>query len=122
MEQEIKALKIRVNFLIGLGVLSFALTVLKLLVPALSLQPHAPTPTNTNSVQIGGASKEKPQREYLNTEEAAEREGVSARTILSYIEANRIDPQPTRQGRAWVIAADYRILPQTTEESETAQK
>jgi len=85
METEIKALKIRVNILLAMGVLSFILTVAKLLMPSFSHVPTT-TPTNTNSVQIGGASKEKPQREFLNSDEVGEREGVSSRTVTSWIE------------------------------------
>jgi len=118
IEIEIKALKIRVNIILMLGVLSFILTVLKLLIPTLSAQPHTSPPTNTNSVHIGADSKEKPQREFLNSDEVGEREGVTSRTVISWIEQGRIEPQPTRNGRAWIIAADYRILPQTAELTE----
>jgi len=117
METEIKLLNRKVNFLIVLSAVGTLVTVVKMLL-ALPHTPNTP-PTNTNSVQIGGTNELKPQREYLSTEEVAEREGVSARTILSYIDGNRVSPQPTRQGRAWVISADYRILPQTA--AETAQ-
>ena len=117
IEIEIKALKIRVNIILTLGVLSFILTVLKLLMPTLSAQPHT-LPPNTNSVQIGAESKEKPQREFLNSDEVGEREGVTSRTVISWIEQGRIEPQPTRNGMAWIIAADYRILPQTAELTE----
>jgi len=123
MEIQIKALNDRVDkvmtrmsILMIIGLLSpIASLLIKffLVIPT----PVSP-PTNTNSVQIGGTEQPKPQREYLSTEEVAEREGVSARTILSYIVANRVSPQPTRQGRAWVISANYRILPQTSELTE----
>lgn len=116
MEHEIKALKIRVNILLVMGVLSFLLTIAKILFPAISNQ--APPSSNTNSVQIGNASKEKPQREFLNSDEVGEREGVSSRTVTSWIEQGRIYPQPTRQGRAWTIAANYRLLPINTELTE----
>jgi len=119
MEKEIATLKNRVNLLLALGIVSFVLTLVKLFIP---MPQTSPAPSNTNSVQIGGASKEKPQREFLNSDEVGEREGVSSRTVTSWIEQGRIYPQPTRQGRAWVIAADYRILPQSADNSETAQK
>jgi hypothetical protein len=109
MEQDIRALKIRVNVLLILGVLSFILTIAKLFIPSLSTNP--PPSSNTNSVQIGG-HKPTPQREYLSTDEVAEREGVSARTVISWIEQSRIDPMPIKSDRAWIIAVNYRILPQ----------
>lgn len=115
METKIRSLEIRINVLLVLGTLSFLVSLGKLL-PILAPQ-HVPS--NLNSVQIGNASKEKPQREFLNSDEVGEREGVSSRTVTSWIEQGRIHPQPTRQGRAWTIAADYRLLPITAELTET---
>jgi hypothetical protein len=115
METKIRSLEIRINVLLVLGTLSFLVSLAKLL-PILS---HPNTPSNLNSVQIGNANEKKPQREFLNSDEVGEREGVSSRTVTSWIEQGRIYPQPTRQGRAWTIAADYRILPQTAELTET---
>jgi hypothetical protein len=112
MEQDIRALKIRVNVLLILGILSFILTIAKLFIPSLSTNP-AP-PSNTNSVQIGG-HKPTPQREYLSTDEVAEREGVSARTVTSWIEQSRIAPMPIKSDRAWIIDRKYKILPQITQ-------
>jgi len=118
MEKEIKtmksdmyALKIRMNILMIIGAISLIFTIVKFF---LSLNiDNIPTPsTNTNSVQISGADKVNPQREYLSTDEVAEREGVSARTITSWIEQCRISPMPIKSDRAWIIAVDYRILPQ----------
>jgi len=115
METKIRSLEIRINVLLVLGTLSFLVSLAKLL-PILS-QPN--TPSNLNSVQIGNTNEKKPQREFLNSDEVGEREGVSSRTVTSWIEQGRIYPQPTRQGRAWTIAADYRLLPQTAELAET---
>lgn len=125
MDVEIKALNTRVdklmmrmNITILIGLIGLILTLYKLF--SAVQYPQAAPPTNTNSVQIGGTEQPKPQREYLDSDEVGEREGVSSRTVTSWIEQGRILPQPTRQGRAWVIAADYRILPQTA--AETASK
>jgi len=110
MEQEIRALKIRVNFLLAMSAISLLLSFIK----AVYLATSAPdAPTNTNSVQIGDV-KTKPQRDHLTTDEVAEREGVTARTVISWIEQNRIFPAPVKSDRAWIISADYRILPQLT--------
>jgi len=125
MEIQIKALNDRVdkmmtrmNILMIIGLLS---PVVSLIIKFfLAIPTPATPPTNTNSVQIGGTEQPKPQREYLDSDEVGEREGVSSRTVISWIEQGRISPQPTRQGRAWVISANYRILPQTA--AETASK
>jgi hypothetical protein len=67
-----------------------------------------------NNVQIGaGISPENPQRDYLRTDEVAEREGVEPRTVLEWVYDGRISPPPIKTDRAWQFAADYRILPQT---------
>ena len=125
MEIQIKALNDRVdkvmtrmNILMIIGLLSpIASLLIKffLVIPT----PAATPPNNTNSVQIGGTEQPKPQREYLDSDEVGEREGVTSRTVINWIEQGRISPQPTRQGRAWIISANYRILPQA---AETAQK
>lgn len=117
MKTDMYALKVRMNILMAIGFISFLLTLAKFFMSAPS--SHLPPPTNTNSVQISGADKPTPQREYLSTDEVAQREGVSARTITSWIEQSRISPMPIKSDRAWIIAVNYRILPQTT---VTAQK
>ena len=111
MEVEIKALKNRINAVLAMSSISLFVTILKLFMmfPESEIKP----PTNTNSVQIGDL-KTKPQRDHLTTDEVAEREGVTARTVISWIEQNRIYPAPIKSERAWIIAADYRILPQIT--------
>lgn len=114
MEIEIKRINRKVNFLIVISAIGTFVTIAKMLLALPSYAPHSPIPTNTNSVQIGAESKEKPQREFLNSDEVGEREGVTSRTVISWIEQGRIEPQPTRNGRAWIIAADYKILPQIT--------
>ena len=59
-------------------------------------------------------------RTWLTTEEVAKREGKDPRTILNYIAAGQIDPQPAQIGKAWHIAPDYRIVPKTAEIVGTA--
>ena len=50
-------------------------------------------------------------REYLNVQEVAEREAVTDRTIINWIEEGRIFPPPRKPGKEWVISEGYRILP-----------
>jgi hypothetical protein len=97
-------------------ILSLTLTALRFFIPL----PQQPAPAaNTNSVNIGDATPTTTtQRDFLTVHEVAAREGLSARTITEYISAGRIDPPPTRNGtRPWAIAADYRILPLTADNS-----
>lgn len=69
----------------------------------------------SQSVNVGEASKgAQSGREFLTVQEVAEREGRDERTILLWIESGRIQPEPVKEGKAWVIAEDYRILPQVS--------
>jgi len=111
MENEIKTIKKTLNAVLAMSSVSLFLTIMKIILILPDYEPTAPS--NNNSVQIGDV-KTKPQRDHLTTEEVAEREGVTARTVISWIEQNRIYPAPVKSDRAWIISADYRILPQLT--------
>lgn len=50
-------------------------------------------------------------RAWLTTSEVAHRESKSERTIINYIEENLISPAPAKNGKSWMIAEDYRLLP-----------
>lgn len=55
-------------------------------------------------------------RDYITTADIAAREKVSERAVLEWISAGRIQPQPVKNGKAWTIAKNFRILPQDAEE------
>ena len=82
----------------------------------------AATGGNNASVTVGAAEGAlvKSQRDYLTVKEVAEREKVEERTITLWIENGRILPVPTKPGKSWAIAADYRILPHLSKNSGTA--
>lgn len=63
---------------------------------------------NTTSTQ---PEKEESARTFLTVQEVAERENVADRTVLNWIEEGRIVPAPVKEGKAWVIAESFRILP-----------
>jgi len=88
-------------------------------VPIQSPPPVATPTTNTaegGSVRIGLAHpREDSQKTYLTTREVADKEGVSQRTVTSWIQSNRIEPKPVQSDRAWQISVDYRILPLTAD-------
>lgn len=116
LEEKIDILERRIEWLMLMSAISVLLGLAKLYYQT---SAH-PTPAqNSNSVNIGAQSATAPthQRDYLTTEELAIREGVSPRTVLTWIEAGRIQPPPARAGRAWTISADYRIQPLLTADS-----
>ena len=95
---------------------------LLLAVVNLVLNKHttAPAPSQSTSVitsdaaQAIGSLPTSSRRDYLLVSEVASREGKSDRTILEWIEAGRIQPAPTKDGKEWRISAEYRIPPQMT--------
>ena len=92
---------------------------LLLAVVNLVLNKHtAPAPSQSTSVitsdaaQAIGSIPTTSRRDYLLVSEVATREGKSDRTILDWIESGRIQPAPTKEGKEWRIAVEYRIPPQ----------
>lgn len=62
-----------------------------------------------------------PSKTWLTTQEVAKRENVTDRTVINYIESQMIDPPPARDGKAWRIAENYRIVPNDSELCGSAQ-
>lgn len=54
-------------------------------------------------------------RTWLTTKDVAAREKVDERTVLNYIEQGMIEPAPVKAGKAWQIAANFRIIPKDAE-------
>lgn len=52
---------------------------------------------------------------WLTTKDVAAREGITERTVINYIENGMIDPTPRKNGKAWEIAANFRIVPNDSE-------
>jgi hypothetical protein len=87
----------------------------------LLIKPH-PTGTSpqSQSVNVGqGKGDTDPMlptaREYLTTADIAAREKVTERAVTEWIAQGRITPEPVKQGKAWVIAKNFRILPNDSE-------
>lgn len=118
LETRLDKLETRMNSVLVLQVIGIVVSIL-LFALKMAMGMNATPAQNTQDVRIGETSA---LRDYLSTDEVAEREGVTARTVTSWINGNKVFPPPTRQGRAWIIAEDYRILPTTAEPEETAQK
>ena len=110
LEAKIDHLERRIGWIMLMSAISVILGLAKLYIQTSAAT--APS-QNTNSLNIGtqSAATPAPQRAYLTTEEIALREGVSPRTVLTWIEGGRIQPVPSRAGRAWIISPDYRLHP-----------
>jgi len=54
-------------------------------------------------------------RDYVTTAEIATREKVTERAVLDWIAEGRIQPPPVKTGKAWVIAKNFRIVPNLSE-------
>jgi hypothetical protein len=75
----------------------------------------------SQSVNVGSADalvkgeQDKSGKTWLTTQQVAVKEKVTDRTVLNYIESGMIEPEPMKQGKSWVIAENYRILPHDAE-------
>ena len=101
---------------------SIFIGIIKLFQGAMDMPQGNPSPiTSGNHIKIGMGELTDPQRSYLTTKEVAEKEGVTPRTVVEWIDRRKIIPAPERNGdRAWAIAANYRILPLTADPAEPA--
>lgn len=75
----------------------------------------------SQSVNVGQTKDDQTElvdtaRDYVTTADIAAREHVSERAVVEWINEGRIVPQPTKTGKAWTIARNFRILPQDPEE------
>lgn len=80
----------------------------------------------SQSINVGSADTakmaEQSGRTYLTTQEVAKREGVTDRTVINYIESEQIYPPPRKEGKSWVIAENYVILPKDSENCGNAEQ
>lgn len=105
----------RINWLLIAGILTGLLN--------LVIRPIGSGPTsNQNSVNLGSTRADGTElvattaRSYLTTTDLAEKEHVSERTVTDWINQGRIEPSPTKSGKSWIIARNFRILPNPADE------
>ena len=97
----------RLNWLLITGI------IVGLLNLVLNRVPSVPAP-HTQSVNVGDADTQPElaaHRQWLTTTDVATREKTSVREVTDMIANGEIQPMPTKAGREWRIAANYRILP-----------
>lgn len=92
--------------------------VLAALLNLVMAKQSAPASTQSTSVitsesaRTAGSHAATSRRDYFLVSEVATREGKSERTIIEWIEAGRIQPAPSKEGKEWRISESYRIPPQ----------
>ena len=73
----------------------------------------------SQSVNVGqskpGEVQEASAKTWLTTKDVAERENITERTVINYIENGMIDPTPRKNGKSWEIAEHFRIVPHDSE-------
>lgn len=52
---------------------------------------------------------------WLTAADVAQREKVTERTVVNYIESGQIQPPPIKAGKEWHIAENFRIIPKDAE-------
>lgn len=73
----------------------------------------------SQSVNVGqtkdGEESQMTAKTWLTTKDVAQREGITERTVINYIENGMIEPTPKKNGKAWEIAPEFRIVPNDSE-------
>ena len=78
----------------------------------------------SQSVNVGDSKAgavETTARTWLTTKEVAAREKIDERTVINFIAAGQIEPPPVKNGKAWQIAEEFRIVPKDAEDCGNAQ-
>lgn len=112
IEADLVAMKTKMEGIRRLIVVNIVISIIFGAVKLFMASHSSPTSASGNSVQIGATAapvKELSARDYLRTEEVAEREGISPRTVLSLVENNMITPEPVKHGREWRYAKNYAV-------------
>lgn len=70
---------------------------------------------NVNVGKADAAETELTSRDYVTTADIAAKEQVTERAVIDWIAAGRIEPPPVKNGKSWVIARNFRIMPNDSE-------
>lgn len=85
----------------------------------LVMRPASAPSSHQQSVNVGQADADKAMvesaRDYITTSDIAARENVTEREVLDWIASGRIEPMPVKEGKSWVIAKNFRIVPNDAE-------
>lgn len=123
LSARVKVLETTLGTVVDFGRKIIWLLVTGILVGILNLviRPQAlPTNPQSQSVNVGQSKTAEDlvltARDYLTTADIAQRENVTERAVTEWINEGRIYPEPVKQGKAWIIAKNFRIIPNGAEE------
>jgi hypothetical protein len=91
------------------------IAVLKMQVAMMNSGGKGSVSQNVNVGKADGAKAELTARDYVTTADIAAKEQVTERAVIDWIAAGRIEPPPVKSGKSWVIARNFRIMPNDSE-------
>jgi hypothetical protein len=87
------------------------IAVLKMQVAMMNSGGKGSVSQNVNVGKADAAEVELTARDYVTTADIAAKEQVTERAVIDWIAAGRIEPPPVKSGKSWVIAKNFRIVP-----------
>ena len=91
------------------------IAVLKMQVAMMNSGGKGSVSQNVNGGKADDAKAELTARDYVTTADIAAKEQVTERAVIDWIAAGRIEPPPVKTGKSWVIAKNFRIVPNDSE-------
>ena len=91
------------------------IAVLKMQVAMMNSGGKGSVSQNVNVGKADDAKAELTARDYVTTADIAAKEQVTERAVIDWIAAGRIEPPPVKTGKSWVIAKNFRIVPNDSE-------
>jgi hypothetical protein len=91
------------------------IAVLKMQVAMMNSGGKGSVSQNVNVGKADAAEVELTARDYVTTADIAAKEQVTERAVIDWIAAGRIEPPPVKTGKSWVIAKNFRIVPNDSE-------
>jgi lipopolysaccharide/colanic/teichoic acid biosynthesis glycosyltransferase len=94
---------------------AIVIAVLSLVIRPIQIPSAAHQSTSVITGQKDAATAPASAKTWLTTTDVAQREKVTERTVINYIESGQIQPPPIKAGKEWHIAENFRIIPKDAE-------
>lgn len=101
--------------LVWLVITAIVVAVLGLVIRPIQVPSESHQSTSVITGQKDAATLPASTKTWLTTTDVAQREKVTERTVINYIESGQIQPPPINAGKEWHIAENFRIIPKTAE-------